>query len=166
MMTYWTILLAVETAETAAKEGGLFDFDATLPLMALQFVVLVVVLNAVFYKPLTKAIDDRDDYIRKNLLEARERLTKAENLAKQYETELGETRRKAQATIAAAQADAQKIAAEKMQEAQAEAQADREKAQGEIDRQKAEALASLEQEVDALSRQILEKLLGPELVNR
>ena len=73
MMTHWTILLAVEAATSTAKEGGLFDFDATLPLMALQFILLVVVLNAVFYKPLSKAIDDRDDYIRKNLLEAPKR---------------------------------------------------------------------------------------------
>jgi F-type H+-transporting ATPase subunit b len=167
MMTHWTILLAVETAEAAteaAKEGGLFDFDATLPIMALQFLLLVVVLNVVFYKPLSKSIDGRDDYIRKNLLESRERLAKAENLAKQYEQELGETRRKSQATIAAAQADAQKVAAQKIAQAQAEAQAQREQAQQEIEQQKAEALASLEQEVDALSRQILEKLLGRELV--
>jgi F-type H+-transporting ATPase subunit b len=164
MMTHWTILLAVEAAETAGKEGGLFDFDATLPLMALQFIVLVVVLNALFYKPLTKAIDDRDEFIRKNLLEARERLAKTENLTKQYDQELAETRRKSQATIAAAQADAQKIAQEKMQSAQAEAQTQREQAQQEIEQQKAEAFTSLEQQVDALSRQILEKLLGEALV--
>lgn len=164
IMTHWTILLAVETAETAAKEGGLFDFDATLPFMALQFLILVVVLNAVFYKPLTKAIDDRDEYIRKNLLEARERLAKAENLRKQYEQELGETRRKSQATIEAAQADAKKIAAEKMAQALQEAQGQREQANQEIEKQKAEAFASLEQQVDSLSRQILEKLLGPALV--
>lgn len=163
-MIHWTILLAVEAAEEAATEGGLFDFDATLPLMALQFLILVAVLNAVFYKPLSQAIDGRDDYIRKNRLEARERLEKAQNLAKQYEQELAETRRKSQATIAAAQADAQKIAADKMAQAQAEAQAQREQAQKEIDQQKAEAMASLEQEVDSLSRQILEKLVGPELV--
>jgi F-type H+-transporting ATPase subunit b len=166
MMTHWTILLAVETAETAAKEGGLFDFDATLPLMALQFLLLVVVLNAVFYKPLNKAIDDRDDYIRNNLLEARERLAKAERLRTQYEQELAETRRKSQATIAAAQADAQKITAQKIAQAQSEAQVQREQALGEIEQQKAEAMASLEQQVDALSGQILEKLLGPELVKR
>jgi F-type H+-transporting ATPase subunit b len=166
MMTHWTILLAVEAAETAAKEGGLFDFDATLPLMALQFLLLVVVLNAVFYKPLGKAIDDRDEFIRKNLLEAQERLAKTKNLTKQYEQELGETRRKSQATIAAAQADAQKIAAQKMAQAQAEAQAQREQAQTEIEKQKAEAFSSLEQQVDSLSRQILEKLLGADLVNR
>jgi F-type H+-transporting ATPase subunit b len=113
---------------------------------------------------LTKAIDDRDEFIRKNLLEARERLAKTENLTKQYDQELAETRRKSQATIAAAQADAQKIAQEKMQSAQAEAQTQREQAQQEIEQQKAEAFTSLEQQVDALSRQILEKLLGEALV--
>lgn len=166
MMTHWTILLAVETAETATKEGGLFDFDATLPLMALQFLLLMVVLNAIFYKPLSKAIDDRDEYIRKNLLEARERLAQSEKLAKQYEQELADTRRKAQTTIASAQADAQKISAEKIAQAQTEAQAEREQAFQEIEQQKAEAFSSLEQEVDALTRQILEKLLDPELINR
>ncbi|HEY9726957.1 MAG TPA: F0F1 ATP synthase subunit B' [Chroococcales cyanobacterium] len=165
-MTHWTILLAVEAAETAAKEGGLFDFDATLPLMAVQFLILVVLLNAVFYKPLGKAIDERAEYIRTNLLQARERLAKADNLAKQYAQELGETRRKAQSTIAAAQADAQKIAASKIAEAQAEAQSKREQAAQEIEAQKQEVMQTLEQQVDGLSRQILEKLLGPELIKK
>ena len=29
--------------------GGLFDFNATLPLMAIQFVLLMVVLTFIFY---------------------------------------------------------------------------------------------------------------------
>ena len=160
-MTHWTILLAVEAA---TKEGGLFDLDATLPLMAVQFLILVAVLNAVFYKPLSKAIDDRDDYIRKTQLEARDRLSKAEALAKQYEQELAQTRRQSQDVIAAAQADAQKIYSQRIAEAQAEAQSQREQAALEIEQQKQAALQSLEQEVGALSRQILEKLVGPELV--
>lgn len=161
-MTHWITLLAVETAETAGKEGGLFDFDATLPLMAIQFLLLALVLNATFYKPLTKAIDDRDDYIRTNQLDAQERLSKAEQLAKQYEQELAAARRQSQTVITDAQAQAQKIAAEKMAAAQKEAQARREQAAQEIEQQKQEAMGSLEQQVDALSRQILEKLLGSE----
>ena len=30
--------------------GGLFDFNATLPLMAIQFVLLTVALTFIFYK--------------------------------------------------------------------------------------------------------------------
>lgn len=142
----------------------MFDFDATLPLMAIQFLLLAAILNVLFYKPLTKVIDDRNDYIRTNEAEAKERLAKAEHLAKQYEQELAETRKQYQATIAAAQAEADKVAAQQIAEAQREAQVQREQAQQEIDRQKQEALATLEQQVDALSRQILEKLLGSQLV--
>ncbi|MDF5726596.1 MAG: F0F1 ATP synthase subunit B' [Rhizonema sp. PD38] len=162
-MTHWITLLAVEKV---AKEGGLFDIDATLPLMAIQFLLLAVILNAVFYKPLGNAIDERNDYIRNNQLQAQERLTKAEKLAQQYEQELAGARRQSQTVIADAQAQAQKIAAEKIAQAQKEAQGQREQAAREIEQQKQQAFASLEQEVDSLSRQILEKLLGAELVGR
>ena len=162
-MTYWTILLAVEATAETAKEGGLFDFDATLPIMALQFLVLVAVLNVVFYKPLGKAIDEREELVRTNLLSAQERLEKAQKLARQYEQDLGDTRRKAAETIAQAQSEAQKLAATKIAEAQQEAQAQREQAQKEIDQQKQAAINSLESEVASLSRQILSKILGTEL---
>ncbi|MBH8550943.1 F0F1 ATP synthase subunit B' [Nostocaceae cyanobacterium CENA357] len=142
----------------------MFDFDATLPFMALQFLLLAALLNVIFYKPLTKVLDDRDNYIRTNTLEARERLAKAERLAQEYEQQLAEARRQSQATIEAAQTEAKEITAQKIAEAQKEAQAQREQAAVEIEQQKQEAMRSLEQRVDALSRQILEKLLGPSLV--
>lgn len=138
----------------------MFDFDATLPLMAVQFLLLIVILNAVFYKPLTKSLDERSGYILTNQTDAKERLEKAERLAKQYEQELADSRRKAQATIAAAQEAAQKIAAQQMTEAQQEAQSKREQAQRELDQQKAQAMQSLEQQVESLSGQILDKLLA------
>jgi F-type H+-transporting ATPase subunit b len=159
-MTQWTMLLAVE----AAEKGKLFDFDATLPLMAIQFVVLVFVLNALFYKPLGKVLDDRAEYIRGGVSGGKEKLAEAEKLTKQYEEELAQARREAQSTIAAAKAEATDITSKQIAEAQAAAQAQREQAQQEIDRQKQDAFAALQQEVDALSRQILTKLLGSELV--
>ena len=163
-MTYWTIFLAATEAAETTTEGGLFDINATLPLMAVQFVLLVVVLNALFYKPLGKAIDERSDYIRNNLKEARELKEKSEALAEQYERELRDVRRQAQETIATAKAEADKIATAKINEAQQQVLAQKQEAADEIEAQKAEAMKSLEQQVDALSNQILEKLLGAELV--
>ena len=142
----------------------MFDFDATLPLMALQFLLLAAVLNAIFYKPLTKVLDDRDNFIRTNNLDARERLAKAESLTKEYEQQLASARRQSQVTMEAAQNEAKKITAQKIAEAQQEAQAQREQAAREIEQQKHAAMATLEAQVDALSNQILEKLLGPALV--
>ena len=162
-MTHWITLLAVEEV---AKEGVLFDLDATLPLMAIQFLVLALILNATLYKPLGNAIDGRNEYIRTNNLQAQERLSKAQALAQQYEQELAHSRKQAQAIVAQAQAEAQKIAAQNIAAAQQEAQVQREKAASEIEQQKQQALAALETQVDALSRQILEKLLGADLVSQ
>lgn len=142
----------------------MFDFDATLPVMAVQFLLLAALLNVIFYKPLTKALDDRDNYIRMNNLEAGERLAKAQRMTKEYEQQLAEARRQSQTIVAVAQTEAQKVTANKIAEAQKEAQAQREQAALEIQQQKQEALRSLEQQVDGLARQILQKLLGPTLV--
>ncbi|NJL45531.1 MAG: F0F1 ATP synthase subunit B' [Leptolyngbyaceae cyanobacterium SM2_3_12] len=159
MNSIW--LLAVEATEAAEESGGgLFDLDATLPLMAIQFIVLAVILNALFYKPLGKAIDERDGYIRANQVDAAERLAKAEQVAKDYQQQLAETRRQAQAVIAEAQEAAQKVSAQSIAEAQQQAQAQREQAQRELDEQKQQAMATLEQQVEGLSQQILAKLLG------
>lgn len=161
-MTHWTIVLATEAVEKTA-EGGLFDFDATLPVMAIQFLVLAALLNKLFYKPIGQAIDDRSDYIRTNLVDAKERQQKAEDLATQYEQELRDVRREAQDVIAKAQAEAQKVVADEVKSAQAEALAEREKAALEIEAQRESAFKSLEQQVDSLSQAIASKLVGAKL---
>ncbi len=151
-------LFAVEAATEEA--GGLFDIDATLPLMAVQFLILAAVLNAFFYKPLGKVIDERDGYIRSNLTEAKERLAKAEKLAEEYEKALADSRRQAQVIIAEAQAEAQTLASQQVVAAQQEAQRQREAFQKEIEAQKESAFHTLEGEVEALAHQMLDKLLS------
>lgn len=162
MIPQWTLLLATAAVEEAEK-GKLFEFDATLPLMAIQFVILVAVLNKLFYTPLGKVLDERDEYIRGGLGNAKSRLAEAEELTKTYEQELAATRREAQAVIATAKAEASQIAAKQIAETQQAAQVQREQAQQEIDRQKQAAFVALEPQVAELSRQILTKLLGAQL---
>ncbi|MEM6251732.1 MAG: F0F1 ATP synthase subunit B' [Cyanobacteria bacterium P01_D01_bin.156] len=152
------VLFAVEAA--AEEAGGLFDLDATLPLMAIQFVLLAIVLNAVFYKPLGKAIDERDGYVRSTIADAEERLVKAKKLADEYEQALASARLEAKQIVEEAQTEAQKIGAQTVASAQQEAQAKREAVQKELDAQKQSALTALEQQVDTLSQQIMSKLLG------
>lgn len=142
----------------------MFDFDATMPLMAVQFLLLTALLNAVFYKPLTKVLDERDDYLRGGDTDSRDKLAKAESIVKEYERQIAEARRESQNLVQQAQTEAKNLTANKIAEAQKEVQSQREKATQEIEQQKAAAFATLEQQVDALSRQILEKILDPELV--
>ena len=79
--------------------GGLFDIDATLPLVAIQFVLLMVILNIVLYNPLLTIIEERKEYILTNLGKASEILAEANKLTTQYEQELDSVRKEAQLEI-------------------------------------------------------------------
>jgi F-type H+-transporting ATPase subunit b len=155
-MNFWQFPLIV-AAETS---GGLFDIDATLPVMAIQFLLLVVVLNQLFFSPLTRAMDERNDYVRQQIALAQERLEKANALALAYEKELVAARKASQEKIATAQAEASQLRSQKIAEAMTAAQNRVAEARAEIERQKAEAEAELRKQTQALSQQILAKLLG------
>ena len=79
--------------------GGLFDFNATLPLVAIQFVLLMVVLNIILYSPLLTIMEERKEYILTNLSKASEILAEANKLTTQYEQELDSVRKEAQLEI-------------------------------------------------------------------
>lgn len=79
--------------------GGLFDINLTLPLIAIQFILLTVVLNIVLYTPLLTVIEERKEYILTNLGKASELLSEANKLIKQYEQELTKVRKEAQLEI-------------------------------------------------------------------
>jgi F-type H+-transporting ATPase subunit b len=78
---------------------GLFDFNATLPLVAIQFVLLMLVLNTILYSPLLTVIEERKEYILGNLAKASEILAQANELTTQYEQELSNVRKEAQLEI-------------------------------------------------------------------
>jgi F-type H+-transporting ATPase subunit b len=76
--------------------GGLFDLDATLPLVAIQFLLLMVILNLILYNPLLTIMDERKEYILTNLSQASKLLAEANQLTLQYEQELEKVRKQAQ----------------------------------------------------------------------
>ena len=79
--------------------GGLFDFNLTLPLVAIQFVLLTVLLNVILYNPLLTVIEERKEYILTNLSKASEILAEANKLTEKYEQELNNVRKEAQSEI-------------------------------------------------------------------
>ena len=58
---------ALLAAPAFAEPGKIFDFNLTLPLMAGQFLVLMVVLDKLVYSPVGKVLDDRDAQLRSKL---------------------------------------------------------------------------------------------------
>ena len=144
--------------------GGLFDFNATLPLMALQIILLSVVLTFVFYKPVSKVIDEREAYINGNLTTASEKLIKADELYSQYDEQLKTARVNAQTVIVQSEKEAKDIVAAEINDARQDAAKLIERTNKDLEVKKTQALEQLETQVDELSQLIKEKLLGKEVV--
>jgi F-type H+-transporting ATPase subunit b len=90
--------ILISTSEVSGP-GGLFDIDATLPLVAIQFILLTVLLNVILYSPLLAIMEERKEYILTNLGKASELLAEANKLTAQYEEELNSVRKEAQLEI-------------------------------------------------------------------
>jgi len=158
------ILFMPEMLAMTEGAGGLFDFNATLPLMAIQFVLLTVVLTFIYFKPISKVIDDRENYINDNLTTASEKLLKANELYNKYGEQLKTARVNAQGIIAQSEKEAKDVVALEINEARQDAAKLIERTNKELETQKSLALKQLETQVDELSQLIKEKLLGKEVV--
>ena len=154
------LLLSIVEETSSQDQGGLFDFNATLPLMMLQFLILMFILNYLFYKPVTYILDERADYIRNSLTTASAYLLKADELTQEYEKVLANARKQAQNTIRDSQKEAQSIVSFNIQKAQKEAEHLVEEASEQLNTQKEQALKTLEDQVYILSDQIKAKLLS------
>jgi len=140
-------------------EGGLFDFDATLPLMAVQVVVLTFILNALFFKPVGKVVEEREGYVNTSRAQAKEKLVEVERLEANLKSQLKEARRAAQKIISQAEEDSDNLYKEALALATAEANASREEARREIDSQRDAALNQLKSEANQLGELIVSRLL-------
>jgi len=90
--------LLISSSEISGP-GGLFDINATLPLVAIQFILLMVILNIILYSPLLTIIEERKEYILTNLSKASDVLAEANKLTADYEQELNSVRKEAQLEI-------------------------------------------------------------------
>ena len=154
-MTSWLLL-----AEAGAQEGGLFDLDATLPLMAVQVVLLTLILNALFFRPVGRAVEEREGYISTSRADAKQKLAQAQRLEADLTEQLKDARQQAQQLIVAAEQEADKLYREALATAQAEANATREQARREIEAERDQALASLPAEAERLGALIVDRLLA------
>jgi len=143
-----------------ASEGGLFDFDATLPLMAVQVVALTFILNSLFFKPVGKVVEERENYVITSRTEAKKKLAEVKTLENDLKNQLKEARQAAQEVIREAEEDSDKLYKEALALATTEANASREEARREIDSQRDSAINQLKADAENLGDLIVERLLA------
>nr|YP_009330533.1 AtpG [Coccophora langsdorfii]ANS72305.1 AtpG [Coccophora langsdorfii] len=152
---YSSILIIV-----TEKTGGLFDFDGTLPVISLQFIIFMFILNSILYNPLLDTIDARNTYIKKSLDEAAKILTNANQLNEKFEEKASKARKAAKLDLVIYQNLYKDILEEKMKSSQIFIDDFLTETTENFESNKDEILIGFDNEIDSLTSQIMTKILS------
>ncbi|MGB1018100.1 MAG: F0F1 ATP synthase subunit B [Chitinophagales bacterium] len=132
----------------------------------LAFVLLLVLLKAFAWKPITKALSDREHTIKDSLEKAEEAKKAVAEMTANNEAILKEAREERSAILKEANEAKDNIIAEARNEAKVAGAKELEKAKSEIEAQKNAVMIELKNTSAQLSIDIAEKVLTSELSNK
>lgn len=141
----------------------MIDINATLIAQIINFLLLVVILTKVAYKPLMKALEERKARIEDSIKQADSAKQEAEELKREYQEQLAKARAEAQNIVEKAARLAEQTREEILNAARAEHAKLLKEAQEEISRERERALAELRGEVVALSMAAATKIIEKNL---
>ena len=147
-------------AEAGVPEGGLFDLDATLPLMAVQVVLLTFLLNVLFFRPVGKVVEEREGFISTSRADAKQKLAEVQKLEAELAEQLKGARQAAQAVVTEAEQEVDRLYREAIAQAEAEANRSKEESRRAIETEREIARTQLQGQVDQLSSTIIDRLLA------
>ncbi|CAE8620969.1 unnamed protein product [Polarella glacialis] len=110
----------VASLPAPAYAGGMFDFGLTLPFVAVTFILMMVVLNALWYAPVTEEVDERNSKLLQTLSQATDMLSKADAMQVEYTAKIRATRDKASAALAEYRKKTEEVIAGQMEAAEKE----------------------------------------------
>ena len=146
-----------------AAEGGLNllpDFTRTLPGLILVFAVLVYPLNALLFRPIIKALDERDERIAGTRTKAEKLSQDAQAVLEEYETAVRQAREEAERSRRGKLEEARARMIETTVAARGEAERKLEEARVELASTLDGARATLRSQADDLAREAAARVLG------
>jgi len=155
--------IALAASEGEHEGGGLISLDKSLIIQFLNFVILLLILQRLLYKPFLAKMAERTQAIQKSLDEAQAARAEAARQQAENETRL----RAAHAEAAAIRAQAMKEASEEqkrlVEAARAESQRMMESAKAQLDADVRRAREDLRREVSDIAVAVAEKLVRKSL---
>lgn len=98
----------------------MIEFNATFLVAMLSFVVFIMIMNAIFYRPILNIMRKRDEYINSNYDEAKERSEQAEKLDVKKAETIQQTQNECRTEIKNVVENAQGLASKNVQDARTE----------------------------------------------
>jgi len=146
-------------AAPAFSAGKLFDFGLTLPIMAGQFLLLMVFLDKTWFTPVGKVLDERDELIRSKLASVQGDSSKLAEMQEEAERLLKEARNEATAAVNEARTTTQAEQDAKLEALRAQLDQELANSVKELEAEREKASASIGEQVDALAEEIMSRVL-------
>lgn len=146
--------------EDVIKALGL---NSTLVAQIFHFIVLLIFLRIVVYKPIVNVLEQRQQSIHDSVKAAEEERIQAEALRQSYLADMQKAKEEAQAIIQQAAKAGEAQAQQILEAARTEANRIKESALQEIGREKEKAVAELRDQVVTLSILVADKIIGKQI---
>ncbi|KAF5726250.1 hypothetical protein HS088_TW23G00992 [Tripterygium wilfordii] len=145
-------------AEEMAK-ASLFDFNLTLPIIMVEFLLLMVTLDKIWFTPLGKVMDDRDALIKEKLSSVKDTSEEVKKLDEQAAAVLRAARAEIAAALNKMKKETQAEVDAKLAAGRSKVEAELQEALANLETQKEETIKALDSQIAALSKDIVKKVL-------
>ena len=141
----------------------LLHFDGTLIVIAISFIIFAIIMHHIFYIPMRRVIEERDEYLSDHHNEAKTMNLKASEILDEYNKKLAKARQQGQQSLemhtGKGKTEKSKIISDASNKAHNEILSAREA----LNEEKNNAIDVLKSDVAPLAQQIVSKILGREV---
>ena len=141
----------------------MIEINATIIAQVLNFLILVVILRAVAYKPVARLLQQRSDKIKNSLEQAEADRKAAEQTLAQYKAQLSDAQQKAQAIVEKANLTARQEHDAAVAETRKEIERMKQTAQAEIENERNRAFEEMKSQIVTLSLAAAGKVVSKNL---
>ncbi|MBT3229997.1 MAG: F0F1 ATP synthase subunit B [Candidatus Marinimicrobia bacterium] len=143
---------------------NLLNFDSGLMYWTwITFIVVLVILGSKAWKPMIKALENRENFIRESLEEAEAARQEADKVALEYEAMVAKARQEAQNIVAAGKETAERMKADILNEAQDKSAGILKQAEIQIVAEREKAIAEIRTQIVDISMAAAEKIIAKSL---
>ncbi len=142
----------------------MLEFNGTIIVIVISFVVFMIMMQYVFYKPMIEMKDQRDSYVDTNRRLADNADDKSQGLIKEFNSKISNAKVKSNEIVSAEIKAANKERANILQEKQNVMQNKIEVAENKIEEEKNDSIENLKPQIVALAQEISSKILKEDVV--
>ncbi len=141
----------------------LMQIDGTFIFVIISFLIFLFIIKAILFNPITKVIDERDNFYAKNSKMELESKEKAKALIEQKQKALSETKKEASELISTTSKQAKEQSSNELKQAQKEAANTIDNNKNELIEQKRLAKIEAKADINTIVSSIVSKILNEDI---